>query len=194
MRDLILGLYDAGMIRIGEFKLTSGATSPVYVDLRVLPSHPEMFRLVAARLACKASEIDHDYIVGVATGGVPLASVAAYILGKPFGYVRPSRKGHGTGRTVEGKPEGRRVLIIDDVATTGSSLEAAAKAVEEAGGSPVAALVVVDRFQGARERLKKLGIGLYSLSSLPEILEALVESGRLGRDEYLVIRRRLWAG
>lgn len=187
-RVLARVLVSSGALRIGEFVLSSGARSRVYVDLRSVPARPEGFRLVASMLAGAAASVagDFDSVVGVATGGVPWASVVAFILGKPMGYVRPERKGHGTGRRVEGACSGR-VLLVDDVATTGGSLASAAEAVRAEGGEPRYALVVVDREMGAAERLASMGVTLLRLATLREVLEAAVEEGLLGGEALSVL-------
>jgi orotate phosphoribosyltransferase len=177
-------LFKTNAIRFGEFTLTSGIKSPIYVDLRRIPSYPSYFKRIVGMMdeAAKRISEKYDCIVGVATAGIVWGSVLAYIQGKPFAYARGKRKEHGMARLVEGIVEGYKVLLVDDVATTGSSLAAAARAVIDSGGVPVAAMVIVDREQGAREALSSLGIELYRLATLREILEAAARQGLIDRD------------
>ncbi len=171
-------------MKTGYFKLSSGGTSRVYVDLRGLPSRPEAFRPVAAMLAgaVAAAGLDRaDVVVGVATGGVPWAAALAGILWKPLAYVRPERKAHGMGRSVEGSVEGRSVIVVDDVATTGSSLRRAIDALRDAGARVQAAVVVVDREQGASEGLA--GVSLLRLATLRDVIRAGARLGFISREE-----------
>ncbi len=187
-----------GALRLGSFKLSSGTVSPVYLDARSLLQSPRAYRLVAAGLTELMYRMEDKYggfdaIVGVATGGVPWATMLAYVSGKPLGYARPRRKQHGLGRTVEGARTGR-VLLVDDVATTGGSLAAAAEAVREHGGRPVAAAVIVDREQGARELLAEHGVKLHSLTTLRSLLQAAAGMGLLDRREVERVISTLYGG
>ncbi len=172
--DLARALYERGMIKFGRFKLTSGRESTIYVDLRPLPSYPDVFKEVVELLTSKVKE---EVVCGIAVGGLPLATAVAYRLSIPLIYVRKERKEHGTKSLLEGyvKP-GTRVLVMDDVATTGGSLLRAVEEVRELGGIVERALVVVDRRQGADEALQRYGIRLESLTTLPEIVERLLPS------------------
>lgn len=164
-------LWEIEAVKFGEFRLTSGKISNVYVDLRKLPSHPEVFRYVVAELAEKVEETEFDLICGIAVGGLPLATAIAYVLHKPMIYVRKEKKEHGTGRLVEGDwAAGSTALLVDDVATTGGSLREAAEILISNGLRVEKALVVVDRLEGAREALAQLGIELMSLITLDELL------------------------
>ncbi len=164
--------------------MTSGGTSRVYVDLRGLPSRPEAFRPLAAMLAgtIVAAGLDQaEVVAGVATGGVPWAAAVAGILWKPLAYVRPEKKGHGTRRSVEGSVDGRSVVVIDDVVTSGGSLKKAIGKLQEAGARVLAAVVIVDREQGAREALGE--IKLLRLATLRSIIEAGSRQGFISREE-----------
>ncbi len=162
-------LLEAGALAFGEFVLSSGLRSRVYVDLRRLLSRPGAVRRLAVELAGAVLALGADSVAGVATAGIPWATLAAYVLGLPAAYVRAERKRHGTSRLVEGSVAGR-VVVVDDVATTGSSLAAAVEALRGEGASVAAALVVVDRCQGAYARLRSLGVELYALYTLPDLL------------------------
>ena len=91
-----------GAVKFGEFVLSSGKKSNVYVDLRKLPSYPEAFREIVWAMAERAGKIDFDLLCGVAVGGLPLATAVAYEMGKPLIYVRKERKEHGTKKIIEG--------------------------------------------------------------------------------------------
>ena len=185
--ELMMVLLSKGLIRFGEFTLTSGRRSTIYVDLRPLPSFPDEFRLIAGELARR---IGRRAICGIAVGGLPLATAVAIEAGVPLIYVRKERKEHGTARLLEGVvEEGREYVVVDDVATTGGSLERAIGEVRARGGEVREAWVVVDRVQGARERLESIGVALRSLGTLPDMVRSVLDS--LGDDERTFAERYL---
>lgn len=171
-------LLETKALRFGEFVLSSGAKSSIYIDMRIIISKPKYFRLILALLASRLAPLygEIDGIVGVATAGIPWATGLALHLGLPLAYVRPEPKKHGMGKQVEGSIEGLRLVVVDDVATTGSSLAKSINALRSAGGQPRYAIVIVDRMQGAQERLAQLGVQLLSIAKLPEILDYLEEN------------------
>ncbi|MCC6045165.1 MAG: orotate phosphoribosyltransferase [Ignisphaera sp.] len=185
MSWLAIELHKHGMVKIGRFKLTSGLESPYYIDLRQLYSYPELRNRVVRELIERFEVIRYsDVIVGIATGGLALAAFIAAKLDKPLAYVRIERKEHGTKSLVEGNVIGKRVVIIDDVVTTGGSVEQAVMVLRTSGATPLAAVTIVDREQGARHRLKSIGVELYSLITSREIFEALYSTGLLSAKEY----------
>ncbi|OYT48031.1 MAG: orotate phosphoribosyltransferase [Desulfurococcales archaeon ex4484_42] len=175
--------YRVGIIRFGKFKLSSGIESPYYIDLRRLYSFPDLAFKVINELI-KIINVKYDAVAGVATGGIPLAAYIAFTKRIPLGYVRVERKSHGMESKVEGVLEGRKVLIVDDVATTGQSLLTSAKALKALNASVVAAAAVVDREQGARGVLASEGIKLYTLITVTEIFNVLLKEGLIDNATY----------
>lgn len=106
-----------------------------------------------------------------------------------MGYVRVERKGYGTDKLVEGEVTGRKVLVVDDVATTGGSLERASAEIVRSGGKVVGALVIVDREEGASEKLRSLGIDFISVFKISDILRSL--SSTLSENERKLIEEYL---
>ncbi len=185
-------LHRIGAIKFGTFKLTSGRTSPYYIDLRIVPSFPDAFQRVC-NLYVKLAEQElgagsFDRIAGIPTAGIPFASIIAYHMKKPFLYIRPRAKLHGRERRIEGIiMPGNRVLLVDDLITTGLSLTRAAKAIRAEGGVVSDALVLLDREESGEERLKKDNIKLHYLLTAREAATKLYELGVIEEDQFKTI-------
>jgi len=181
-----------GALRFGTFTLTGGKLSPYYVDLRILPSFPEAFKTVENILQSLAqNEIGpdkFDRIAGIPTAGIPFASVLAYLLHKPFLYVRKEVKTHGRERRIEGiLYPGEKVLLVDDLVTTGGSLLNAADAIVAEGGVVEDALVLIDREEGGREALRDRKIGLICLLTISEVARVLHSKEVITKDQMASI-------
>jgi len=188
-------LNKIGAIKFGAFKLTSGRTSPYYIDLRIVPSFPDAFQRVCdlyTKLIEKELGVDSfDRIAGVPTAGMPFASVIAYHLKKPFLYIRPTVKLHGRQRRIEGIiMPGNRVLLVDDLITTGLSLRKAAKAIRAEGGLVTDALVLLDREESGKERLTKDNVKLHYLLTASEAAKKLYELGAIEEDQLKTILKQ----
>ena len=185
IKELAIKLFRNNCILFGKFKLTSGLISPYYIDLRKVPSYPNLFREVIKAYVEQVSKLDPETIAGIATAGLPIASVVAYELNLPLVYVRKEVKEHGTGRVVEGVvKEGSKTVVIDDVATTGGSIVTAANELRRLGADVKYAVVLIDREQGAREELRKLGIELRSVMRVTELIEILRNEGLINERTY----------
>lgn len=188
-------LNKIGAIKFGTFKLTSGRISPYYIDLRIVPSFPDAFQRVCD-LYVKLIETElgvdsFDRVAGIPTAGMPFASVIAYRLRKPFVYIRPKVKLHGRERLIEGIiMPGNRVLLVDDLITTGLSLRKAAKAVRAEGGVVSDAVVLLDREEGGKERLKRDNVSLRYLLTAREAASKLFELGALEEDQFKTILKQ----
>jgi orotate phosphoribosyltransferase len=189
-------LFKADAIEFGVFKLSSGKASPYYVDLRVIPSFPDAFREIcdfyAEYIATKIGAKSFDRIAGVPLTGIIFASQVAYNLKKPFLYVRKGVRLHGRERRVEGiLVSGDRVLLIDDLVTTGLTLRKAAEAVRAEGGVVTDAVVFLDREEGARQQLGKSGISLHPMLKISEIANVLYESGVMDQESLKTILKQV---
>ncbi len=173
-------LHENKIIRFGDFTLSSGKKSSYYVDLRLVPSYPHQFRKMVKVLQneiIKDIGLDKfDSLVSVPTGGLVFASALAIETVKPLIYVRNKPKDYGTSKSVEGKIwEGMKVVMIDDVATTGGSVVNGIKSLKEAKIKVDDAFVIVNRMEGADEALKEEGVTMHSITNVMEITKFLYE-------------------
>ena len=167
-QDLIAALRDADAVKFGEFELSHGGTSDYYVDKYLFETDPECLRLIAAAFA---ERIDEPKLAGVALGAVPLVAVTSAETGRPYVIARKQAKEYGTGNRIEGRlDEGERVVVLEDIATTGTSALDAVEALREAGAVVDRVLVVVDRGEGASELLADHGIELDALLTAEDLL------------------------
>ncbi|MEE9206536.1 MAG: orotate phosphoribosyltransferase [Acidimicrobiia bacterium] len=188
--SLAVELFDAGCIRLGDFELKSGARSPIYLDLRILAGHPTLLRRVAAQYLPLVGSPTR--IAGVPLAGLPIATAVSLVSAIPLVYARPEQKDHGTRSTIEGPFEvGDRVVVIDDVATSGSSVLDAVDRLRGAGLIVERAVVLIDREGGAGAALAEQGIRLNSVMKLSDVVGLLLEAGRISEGEARRVREFL---
>jgi orotate phosphoribosyltransferase len=185
-----------GALKFGAFKLTSGKMSPYYIDLRIVPSFPDVFEKVCDYyvrfIKSEIGPSDFDRIAGIPIAGIPFASAVAFNLKKPFLYVRKGVRLHGRERRIEGIiAPGNRVLLMDDLVTTGLSLQKAAKAIMAEGGVVNDAVVLIDRQEGGKERLSKTGLKLHALLNITEIVSTLHELGTIDQDQLKIVLKQV---
>jgi len=168
-QDLIDALRAADAVQFGEFELSHGGTSDYYVDKYLFETDPECLSLIAAAFAGRLG--DAETLAGVALGAVPLVAVTSAETGRPYVIARKQAKEYGTGNRIEGRLEaGERVVVLEDIATTGKSALDAVEALREAGAVVDRVIVVVDREEGASELLADHGIELESLLTASDLL------------------------
>jgi orotate phosphoribosyltransferase len=194
VKELVKDIFRAGVFKTGDFKLTSGGLSPYYVDLRTLVSRPRLFeRLVDSYIGMmKSIGMDFDVVAGVETAGIPIATLISFKTNTPMVYVRSGEREHGTGRLVEGELQaGSRVVVVDDVLTTGGSIMSAVKSINASGGRVVYALVFLDRLQNGAKRLGEAGVTVYSVIKIDSFLRILLEDKLISELEYERIMKYL---
>jgi orotate phosphoribosyltransferase len=168
-QDLIDALRAADAVKFGEFELSHGGTSDYYVDKYLFETDPTCLSLIAAAFADRLG--DDETLAGVALGAVPLVAVTSAETGRPYVIARKQAKEYGTGNRIEGRlSDGERVVVLEDIATTGKSALDAVEALREAGAVVDRVLVVVDRQEGASELLADHGIELESLLTADDLL------------------------
>jgi orotate phosphoribosyltransferase len=180
-RASLVRMLAAHSARRGSFTLSSGRTSELYIDARLTTMRPEGLVLIGNLALQTLRELDWrvDAVGGLTLGADPIAyaiSYASAIAGDPIRAfsVRKEAKQHGTGKRVEGPfQSGDRVVVIEDVITTGQSATAAIAAVRAEGGQVVGVLGLVDREEGGREALLALGAPVHCLTRASDIIVEL---------------------
>jgi len=162
-------LEECGAVKYGEFTLTSGKKSKYYVDIKKASTNPGILKEIVERMA---EEVDGTKIAGMELGAVPLASALSLETDIPFLMIRKEKKGHGTGGRIEGDlEEGEKVVVVEDVTTTGGSSIETVEVLRDAGAIVEKVLVVVDREEGAEEALNDIDVELKPLVTATELLK-----------------------
>jgi uridine monophosphate synthetase len=194
-KDICRILDKVGALKFGAFKLNNGIVTPYYINLRLILSFPTAFRIVSdifIKVILKNLGADSfDRICGIPISGSPLASVTAYHLSKPFLYTRQKIHLSGRERRVEGiLLPGDRVLLIDDLVSTGSSLITAAQALRAEGGVVLDSLVLLDRDQGGKQRLSDFNINLHSVLSIKKVAKQLYKINSINQEQLKIILKQ----
>ncbi len=180
VKEFTTFLHQNGIIKFGDFTLASGKKSSYYMDLRLVSGYPHEFRKMVKHLESEIVQdigLDtFDSVASIPTGGLVIATALSIETVKPLIYVRSKPKDYGTSKSVEGKiHDGMKVVMIDDVATTGGSVVNAIKLLKEVNISVKDAYVIVNRMEGADEALSELGVKMHSILDILQITEALYE-------------------
>lgn len=152
----LLELLKKHAVCFGEFTLASGAKSSYYIDAKLATLIPEGFKLIGQVLADTLETVDFDAVGGIETGAIPIACSVASARPAAIFFVRRNKKEHGTQKWIEGPLTGsEKVVIVEDVVTTGSSVIKAIQRAREFGLHIVKVVVLVDRLQCAKENIEK---------------------------------------
>jgi orotate phosphoribosyltransferase len=174
------------------FTWASGLQSPIYCDNRVALSYPAVRNFIKNCLAEKSREFpDFDVVAGVATAGIPHGVLLADILGKPFVYVRSSAKDHGRRNQIEGElAPGQRVLVIEDLISTGGSCIQAVDSLREAGAEAVGVLAIFQYgFSTAAQAFKEKNIDFQTLTSYNTLILEAVNMGYVSDRELETLKK-----
>ncbi|MGI8315057.1 orotate phosphoribosyltransferase [Halobacillus mangrovi] len=188
--NIIQDLIKIGAVKIETedlFTWTSGLRSPIYCDNRLTMSYPEIRRRIADAFVEKIQKLETpvDVIAGCATAGIPHAAWVAEKLDLPMVYVRSSAKKHGKGNQIEGKIEaGQRVVVIEDLISTGKSSIQAADALKAEGVVVIEVLSIFTYgLQKATDAFTEKGLTYNSIASYEELLEQLVNDNLMDENE-----------
>tara|TARA_Y100001936_G_scaffold254179_1_gene326678 strand:- start:27140 stop:27826 length:687 start_codon:yes stop_codon:yes gene_type:complete len=185
---------DAFLIRADNpFTLTSGLFAPFYINCRQILSHPDARSTIASGLSSVIKPLNCDIIAGGVTAGVPYASLVADRLGLPLVYVRPEPKSHGTGSQIEGGDvTGRRLLLVEDLITTATSILKFVSALRSSGAEIHDVAVVFSRItESAKPKLQDANLSITALCDLDNLLQVALETGRATEGELISVRQFL---
>jgi orotate phosphoribosyltransferase len=168
--ELIKSLEECGAIQFGRFVLTSGAVSDYYIDIKKASSNPDILKKIAIEMAEYTES--YDMLAGMELGAVPLVVALSLETNMPYVIIRKAKREHGTGKQIEGGDvKAKKVLVIEDVTTSGESVVDTIKIIRENQGMVDEVLVVVDRESGAEEKLQNLDVSFIPLLSVSDILK-----------------------
>ncbi|USB35023.1 orotate phosphoribosyltransferase [Paenibacillus sp. YPG26] len=174
------------------FTWTSGIKSPIYCDNRLTMSYPEVRDLIAESFASLIREQypDTEVIAGTATAGIPHAAFVSQKLGLPMAYIRDKAKGHGKENQIEGLiKSGQKVIVIEDLISTGGSSIKAAQAVQEAGANPQAVLAIFSyQLDKAVNAFNEAGIEIQSLSNYTALIDVAVQKGTIQEQDLELLK------
>jgi orotate phosphoribosyltransferase len=170
-QELIAALKACGAVRYGNFTLTSGKKTKYYIDIKKASTDPKTLKLIARQAAIKIEDMDVSTVAGIELGSVPLATAVSMETELPLLIVRKATKDYGTKSRFVGeiKPKDK-IVMLEDVTTTGGSVRDAIKIVREVGASVKHIISVVDREEGAKEKMKEEGAELFPLVSASDLL------------------------
>lgn len=189
-------LLDVNAVKLSvdkPFTWASGWKSPIYCDNRKILSYPAARKVVYEAFIdiIKEKFKDVDIIAGVATGAIAYGVLVAEAMGKPFIYVRPKPKDHGTGAQVEGElPKGARVVIVEDLISTGGSSLSAADALLKNGAIVLGMVAIFTyNFIKARRAFEYANIELYTLSHYEALLDEALERNYIKVEDLEVLKQ-----
>ncbi len=177
-RMVLHGLVRTGCFRVGEFTLKSGVRSPFYVDLRRTVSDPVFLKLIGQAYADISRELDFSRIAGIPMAALPLATAVSLETGVPMIYPRLSAKDHGTGNRIEGEfRPGDRVLLLDDLITSGKSKLEAVEVLRSEGLVVSDLVVLLERSNTARSEIEAAGIRVHAYAHVLELFATCRQMG-----------------
>ena len=154
--------------------------SPIYVDLRVTVSYPEVLKMVAEAMWEKVKNLNFDLICGVPYTALPIATAISLFHNKPMIMRRKEVKDYGTRKAIEGAYQpGQTVLVVEDLVTSGSSVFETVEPITLEGLKVTDVVVLLDREQGGKKHLADKGLNLRAVITITELLEALEKAGKL---------------
>ncbi|MHA1839833.1 MAG: orotate phosphoribosyltransferase [Candidatus Ranarchaeia archaeon] len=192
IEKVALGLFDRKAIQFGEFTLASGKKSPYYVDLRLVPSFPELFTDVIELYMDTINSINKDFdaVAGIPTAGISFATRIAQRLNKPLLYVRTKPKGHGRKQMIEGNVvPGQELLLVDDLITDGGSKLFAVQSARESDMKVENIVVLLDRLQGGKDKLAQNSVSLHAACTILDILSILRSKNKISVHQEEMITR-----
>ncbi|HLC47587.1 MAG TPA: orotate phosphoribosyltransferase [Candidatus Norongarragalinales archaeon] len=184
-KKLVLKLYEIGAVKFGDFALKSGMQSPIYIDLRLLVSHPELLKIVAKEMKRILDKLKYDRIAGIPYAALPIATALSLATDRPMIYTRKEQKDYGTKKMIEGGYKaGETAVVVDDLVTTAKSKFEAIEPLLAEGLVVKDIVVLIDREQGGREQLREKGYELHACIHITKMLKFLLKQEQIGKEKY----------
>lgn len=175
------------------FTWASGIKSPIYCDNRLILTSPDARRIVEEAIARSVTEHfpEAEVLMGTSTAGIAHAAIAAWILDKPMGYVRGSAKDHGRNNRIEGRLEpGQKVVVIEDLISTGGSCIDVVEALREAGAEVLGVVSIFTYgMKKGLQRLSEAGVSNFSITDFNTLTEVAVEQDYISAKERDALRK-----
>ena len=176
----------------GFFTFTSGIKSPIYCDNRLVLSYPEVRTLIADELSALVKEKypKAEMVIGVATAGIPHAVLIGDRLNLPAGYVREFAKGHGRANQIEGKCEkGTKVVIVEDLISTGKSIFKAKEVLKEAGAEILGSVAIFTYgVPKVAQAFKEQNLKLHTLTNFSQLIDTALKTKYINSDQLKVVK------
>jgi len=189
-RKVLEGLIRTECFKLGEFVLKSGIKSPFYVDLRRVASDPKVLKLAGKAYAQLMRDLDFVRVAGIPVAALPLASAASLETGTPMIYPRIPPKAHGTGNNIEGEwKAGERVLLLDDLITTGKSKQEAIEVLRGEGLVVTDLVVLLERGAAGRQDMEASGVKLHAFAQIEEFFAVARDLGLIDNDKEAELLR-----
>jgi len=190
---LLLKLKAVSLRLSKPYKFSSGILSPIYCDNRIIMSYPKEREVIVNSFLkiIKQKRIGCDFIAGTATAGIPWAAFLALKLNKPMIYVRKASKEHGKENLIEGKLEkGKKVLLIEDLVSTGGSSLDAVKSIRKAGGKVVICMAIFDyQFKSSSLDFKENNVKLITLTDFKTLVEVAIKEKYINKKDKKILMK-----
>eukprot|EP01132_Coremiostelium_polycephalum_P004736 gene4736-5912_t len=195
--ELVSKLHEIDAVKLGEFKLKSGILSPIYIDLRVTVSSPKLLAGIAELMHQNVfanCQQRPSLVCGVPYTALPIATAMSIAHDIPMVVRRKEAKAYGTKQLIEGKfKEGDNVLVVEDLVTSGASVLETVRDLKSVGLVVTDVVVLLDRQQGARKELEKNGLRLHSVFTMEELINNLVQQGKMSGPVLELVQKFLEA-
>ena len=189
-KEIALGMLKVGAVELNAtdlFTWASGIKSPIYCDTRLTISDVEVRKQIANGLAENIKQYfpETEVVAGTATAGIPHAAWVSDVLELPMVYVRSKPKGHGRGKQIEGKfIEGQKVVVVEDIVSTGGSSITAVEALRDAGCEVVGVVCVYTyNLPKAEQAFEEAGVKYVSLTNFDYLIEAAIETDKIKEED-----------
>ncbi|XP_063824785.1 uridine 5'-monophosphate synthase-like [Ostrinia nubilalis] len=189
LESLAVQLFEINAVKFGEYKSKTGLTTPVYFDLRVIVSYPDVMQIISRLIrdhALEGSKCDH--LCGVPYTALPIATLLSVEAKIPMLMRRKEAKAYGTKKMIEGHYKaGQKCLIIEDVVTSGSSVLETVKDLRREGLVAQEAIIILDREQGGRENLAANDVSVKSLFTMTNLINILLKNKKIDNNMALKV-------